>query len=134
MHASPHFELQPSQPSIPLCPFQKSVLTLNRDVKVSCYILSCKFVRSLLHNPIYLVAYYENMSAPSSSTASSAAGVNAVCGSLLALSVVTLGLRFYTRTLQKLSTGFDDWILIPCVVGSSLLWKEFKQFFATANR
>ena len=50
------------------------------------------------------------------SDTSSPAKVNALCGTLLALAVVTIALRFYTRTVQKLSLGIDDWVMVPCVV------------------
>ena len=50
------------------------------------------------------------------SNTSSAAGVNALCGTLLTLTVVTVSLRFYTRTLQRLPFSTDDWAMVPCVV------------------
>lgn len=50
------------------------------------------------------------------SESSSPTSLNAVCGTFFALSVVTVGLRFYTRSVQKLPLGIDDWAMLPCVV------------------
>lgn len=50
---------------------------------------------------------------------SSPGSLDAVCDTFLALSVVTVGLRFYTRSVQKLPLAIDDWAMLPCVVNLS---------------
>lgn len=55
------------------------------------------------------------------SDSSSPGSLDAVCGTFLALSVVTVGLRFFTRGVQKLPLGIDDWAMLPCAVYPSKL-------------
>lgn len=43
-------------------------------------------------------------------------GLTAVASSLLALSTVSVALRFYSRHIQKAPLKADDWIMIPCLV------------------
>lgn len=43
-------------------------------------------------------------------------GLLALGSSLLALSVVSVILRFYSRRIQKAPLKVDDWIMIPCLV------------------
>ena len=50
------------------------------------------------------------------SDSSSPGALDAICGVFLALSIVIVGLRFYTRSMQKLPLGIDDWAMLPCVV------------------
>ncbi|MCJ1360447.1 MAG: hypothetical protein MMC33_010452 [Icmadophila ericetorum] len=49
-------------------------------------------------------------------SSTSASSLNAVSGSFLAMSVVTVGLRFYTRSTQKTALDIDDWIMVPGVL------------------
>ncbi len=39
---------------------------------------------------------------------------------MMGLSVIAVGLRFYARSLRKLSFGIDDWLMIPALVGLRL--------------
>ena len=50
------------------------------------------------------------------SDTSSPAKVNALCGTLLALAIVTIVLRFCTRTMQKVPVGIDDWVMVSYVL------------------
>lgn len=43
-------------------------------------------------------------------------GLTAVASSMLALSTVSIALRFYSRRVQKAPLKTDDWIMIPCLV------------------
>ena len=49
-------------------------------------------------------------------SSTSAEGLTALSSTLLALSTVAIGLRFYIRHVQKLPLKMDDWITIPCLV------------------
>ena len=50
------------------------------------------------------------------SDSSSPGSLDAICGTFIALAVLTVGLRFYTRRVQKSALGIDDWAMLPCVV------------------
>ena len=39
---------------------------------------------------------------------------------MMGLSVIAVGLRFYARSLLKVSFGIDDWLMIPALVGLRL--------------
>ena len=41
---------------------------------------------------------------------------HAACVVLRYLGIVFVALRFYTRALQKKSTGIDDWLMLPALV------------------
>ncbi|TGO67701.1 hypothetical protein BOTNAR_0037g00380 [Botryotinia narcissicola] len=43
-------------------------------------------------------------------------GLTAVASSMLALSTVSIALRFYSRRVQKAPLKTDDWIMIPCLL------------------
>lgn len=40
----------------------------------------------------------------------------AACVVLPCLGILFVALRFYTRALQKNSTGIDDWLMLPALV------------------
>ena len=44
---------------------------------------------------------------------SSAGGLRALCGSLVAITTVVCGLRFYARSLQGAKLNIDDWMIVP---------------------
>ena len=43
----------------------------------------------------------------------SPSGLQALSGSLLAITTIIIGLRFYTRYAQRAYIGADDWLIIP---------------------
>lgn len=49
-------------------------------------------------------------------TTTSAEGLRALCGSLVAITTIIAALRFYTRKVQQTSFGADDWLIIPAYV------------------
>ena len=60
-------------------------------------------------------------------SASSKEGLIAVCGTFTGLSIISVGLRFHARRVQKLPLKADDWIVLPAVVGGA------RGFAATAH-
>lgn len=64
----------------------------------------------------------------------SAEGLRALCGSLVALTTVASGLRLYARRVQRVEFGVDDWIIIPSymafigMVACALLGVQLRQF------
>lgn len=59
-------------------------------------------------------AFY-TMGIPAIETHQSFAALNGV---MLALSVIAVALRFYSRSLQKAALKADDWVMIPAIVSS----------------
>lgn len=51
-----------------------------------------------------------------SSTSKEGIGLLAVCGTFTGLGIISVGLRFYGRRLQKVPLKADDWIMIPALV------------------
>lgn len=49
-------------------------------------------------------------------SSTSAPGLTALSSTLLGLSTIVVGLRFYARHLQKAPLKIDDWIMIPCLL------------------
>ena len=64
----------------------------------------------------------------------SAEGLRALCGSLVAITTVVSGLRLYARRVQRVDFGIDDWIIIPSymafigMVACALLGVQLRQF------
>lgn len=53
-----------------------------------------------------------------SMSSTSAQGLTALSSTLLGLSTIAIGLRFYARHAQKVPLKSDDWITIPCLVSA----------------
>ena len=47
--------------------------------------------------------------------------VLAAGATFLAVCIIIVVLRFFTRTLQKVTIGIDDWLVIPALVCASLI-------------
>lgn len=47
---------------------------------------------------------------------SSPAGIQALCGSLLAICTIIVALRFYARRSQHTYIGIDDWFILPAYI------------------
>ena len=64
----------------------------------------------------------------------SAEGLRALCGSLVAITTVISGLRLYARRVQRVEFGVDDWMIIPSymafigMVACALLGVQLRQF------
>ena len=64
----------------------------------------------------------------------SAEGLRALCGSLVAITTIVSGLRLYARRVQRVKLGLDDWIIIPSyitfigMVACALLGVQLRQF------
>ena len=64
----------------------------------------------------------------------SAHGLRALCGSLVAITTIVIGLRLYARRVQRVHFGIDDWIIIPSylaflgMVACALLGVQLRQF------
>jgi hypothetical protein len=61
-------------------------------------------------------------------------GLTALCGSLVAVVAIIISLRFYTRGIQKVGFGIDDWMILPSflsfvgMVACALIGIHLKQF------
>ena len=93
-----------------LCPRRHDIIALVAPVR-------CKFnitTSSRLYiQPPYRSTLFENMSS------TSASGLTALSSTLLGLSTLAIGLRFYARRVQKVPLKMDDWINIPCLVSAT---------------
>ena len=64
---------------------------------------------------------------------SSAEGLRALCGSLVAITTIVSGLRLYVRRVQRVKFGIDDWMIIPSymafvgMVACALLGVQLRQ-------
>ena len=64
----------------------------------------------------------------------SAEGLRALCGSLVAITTIVSGLRLYARRVQRVKFGIDDWMIIPSylafigMVACALLGVQLRQF------
>lgn len=54
----------------------------------------------------------------------SAQGLTALSSTLLGLSTIAIGLRFYARHVQKVPLKMDDWITLACLVSTTNLVDE----------
>ena len=100
-----------------------SILTLSNPIPPPpVLLLSLLSLHSINHQrpetfQLAISCHYTATSLTNAMPSSSSPGaLDAVCGSFLALSIVIVGLRFYTRSMQKLPLGIDDWATLPCVV------------------
>ena len=51
-------------------------------------------------------------------SSTSAQGLTALSSTLLGLSTIAIGLRFYARHVQKVPRKMDDWVTLPCLVSA----------------
>ena len=64
----------------------------------------------------------------------SAEGLRALCGSLVAITTIVSGLRLYARRVQRVKYGIDDWMIVPSymtfvgMVACALLGVQLRQF------
>ena len=54
-------------------------------------------------------------------SSTSAQGLTALSSTLLGLSTIAIGLRFYARHMQKAPLKMDDWATVPSIVCSGRL-------------